>query len=123
MQEGLWLEDQRNPPCVAGDKVVLARGTMQLNIFARNKELTKYVKDGQPKKVILLFQQVQQERMSPNEFTFVEVIKGCAGLVAPEDGRNVQEQIIESGCESNVFVGCSLVDMYMQKNFTVLKTI
>jgi hypothetical protein len=61
--------------------------------------------------------------MSPNEFTFVEVIKGCAGLVAPEDGRNVQEQIIESGCESNVFVGCSLVDMYMQKNFTVLKII
>jgi pentatricopeptide repeat protein len=87
----------------------------KLNIFAWNKELTKYVKDGQPKKVIQLFQQMQQERMSPNEFTFVEVIKARAGLVAPEDGRNVHEQIIQSGCESNVFVGCSLVDMYMQK--------
>jgi len=78
---------------------------MQLNIFASNKELTKYVKDGQPKKVIQLFQQMQQERMSPNEFTFVEVIKARAGLVAPEDGRNVHEQIIQSGCESNVFCG------------------
>jgi pentatricopeptide repeat protein len=61
MQEGLWLEDQRNPPCGAADRVVLAQGTMQLNIFAWNKELTKYVKDGQPKKVIQLFQQMQQE--------------------------------------------------------------
>jgi pentatricopeptide repeat protein len=115
MQEGLWLEDQRNPPCVAADRVVLAPGTMQMKNFAWNKELTKYVKDGQPKKVIQLFQQMQQERMSPNEFTFVEVIKARAGLLAPEDGRNVHEQIIQSGCESNVFVGCSLVDMYMQK--------
>jgi hypothetical protein len=49
MQKGLWLEDQRNPPCVAADRVVLAPGPMQLNIFAWNKELTKYVKDGQPK--------------------------------------------------------------------------
>jgi hypothetical protein len=55
--------------------------------------------------VIQLFQQMQQERMSPNKFTFVEVIKAGAGLVAPEDGRNVHEQIIQSGCESNVFVG------------------
>jgi hypothetical protein len=51
--------------------------------------------------------------MNPNEFTFVEVIKACVGLVAPEDGKNVHEQIIQSGCESNVFVGCSLVNMYM----------
>jgi len=114
MQEGLLLEEQRNPPCVAADRVVLAPGTMQLNIFAWNKELTKYVKDGQPKKVIQLFQQMQQERMCTNEFTFVEVIKACAGLVAPEDGRNVHEHIIQSGCQSNIFVGCSLVDMYMQ---------
>jgi hypothetical protein len=59
--------------------------------------------------VIQLFQQMQQERMKPNEFTFVVVIKACASLVAPQDGRNVHEQIIQSG--SNVFVGCSLVDM------------
>jgi hypothetical protein len=65
--------------------------------------------------VIQLFQQMQQERMSPNKFTFVEVIKARAGLGALEDGRNVHEQIIQSGCESNVFVRCSLVDMYMQK--------
>jgi pentatricopeptide repeat protein len=36
----------------------------------------------------------------------------CAGLGALEDGRLVHEQVIQSGCESDVFVGSSLVDMY-----------
>ncbi len=36
----------------------------------------------------------------------------CAGLGALEDGRLVHEQVIQSGCESDVFVGSSFVDMY-----------
>ncbi len=36
----------------------------------------------------------------------------CADLGALEDGRLVYEQLVQSGCESNVFVGCSLIDMY-----------
>ncbi len=53
------------------------------------------------------------------------MINSCAGLGALEDGRLVHEQlaaledgrcvhvqIIESGWDSNLFVGSSLVDMY-----------
>jgi pentatricopeptide repeat protein len=36
----------------------------------------------------------------------------CASLVALGNGRWAHEQIIENGCESDVFVGNSLVDMY-----------
>jgi len=50
--------------------------------------------------------------MSPNEFTFVQVIKTCTGLGALEDGRLIHEQLIQSGCKSHIFVGNSLVDMY-----------
>ncbi len=50
--------------------------------------------------------------MSPDKFTFVQVIKACAGLGTLEDGRLVREHLIQSGCESDVFVGSSLVDMY-----------
>ncbi|CAM6015544.1 unnamed protein product [Sphagnum balticum] len=75
-------------------------------------KLTKYVKEGQPEKTMRLFQQMQQEGISPNEFTFVPVINACAGLGALEDGRLVHEQLIQSGCKFDVFVGNSLVDMY-----------
>ncbi len=50
--------------------------------------------------------------MTPDKFTFVQVIKACAGLGRLEDGRLVHQQLIQSGCESDVFVGSSLVDMY-----------
>jgi pentatricopeptide repeat protein len=90
----------------------MAPGTVQLNIFAWNQKLTKYVKDGQPEKAIQLFQRMQQEGVTPNKFTFVPLINACAGLGALEGGRRVHEQLIQSGCESDVFVGSSLVDMY-----------
>jgi hypothetical protein len=44
--------------------------------------------------------------------TFVNVINTFAGLGALEDSRLVHEQLIQSGCRSDVFVGSSLVDMY-----------
>jgi len=57
-QEALWLQDQRNLPWVAAEIAVLAPGTVQLNIFACNQKLTKYVKGGQSEKVMQLFQQM-----------------------------------------------------------------
>ncbi|CAK9866409.1 unnamed protein product, partial [Sphagnum jensenii] len=59
-----------------------------------------------------LFEQMQREGVRPNKFTFVQVIKACAGLGRLEDGRLVHEQLIQSGCESNVFLENSMVDMY-----------
>ncbi len=50
--------------------------------------------------------------MIPDKFTFVQVIKACSGLGTVGGGRLVHEQLIQSGCESDVFVGSSLVDMY-----------
>jgi hypothetical protein len=37
----------------------IAPGTVQLSIFAWNKKLRKYVKDGQSEKVVQHFQQMQ----------------------------------------------------------------
>jgi pentatricopeptide repeat protein len=110
--EALWIEDRRNPAWVAAEMAAMAPGTVQLNIFAWNQKLTKHVKDGQLEKAMQLFQQMQQEGMSPDKFTFVQVIKACAGLRRLEDGRLVHKQLIQSGYKSDVFVCNSLVDMY-----------
>jgi pentatricopeptide repeat protein len=40
------------------------------------------------------------------------MLNACASVGALEEGRRVHEQITQSGCESNVFVRNSLVDMY-----------
>ncbi len=62
------------------------------------------MKDGQPEKAMQLFQQMQQEGISPHKFSFVLVINAFAGLGALEDGRLVHEQLIQSGCRCDVFV-------------------
>jgi hypothetical protein len=49
----------------------MALDAMDLNIFAWNKKLAKYVRDGKPKKVIQLFQWMQIEGMNLDKFTFV----------------------------------------------------
>jgi pentatricopeptide repeat protein len=70
------------------------------------------VKAGHYKTAIELFQQLQQEGMIPDTFTFVQVLNTCAGLQALEEGRHIHVQIMEYGCESNVFVGTSFLYMY-----------
>ncbi len=48
----------------------MAPGIVQLNISAWNQKLKNYVKDGQPDKVMKLFQQMQREGMSPDKIHF-----------------------------------------------------
>ncbi|CAK9234682.1 unnamed protein product [Sphagnum troendelagicum] len=71
-----------------------------------------HIRCGQGQKALELFQQMQQEGVQPNPVTFVGVVNACASLVALEEGRCAHEQIIQSGCESDVSVGNSLIDMY-----------
>jgi len=50
--------------------------------------------------------------VEPNPVTFVGILNACASIEALKEGKDVHEQIIQSGWESNVSVGSSLVDMY-----------
>jgi len=70
-----------------------------------------HVKCGQGEKALELFQ-MQQEGVQPDPVTFVGVLNACASAVTLEEGRHAHEQIIQSGFESDSFVGSSLVNMY-----------
>ncbi len=96
---------------MAAEIAAKAPGIVQFNVFACNPKLTKHVKDGQLARVMQLFQEMRQG-VSPNKFTFIQVIKVCGPLRTLEDGRLVHKQLIQTGCESDVFVGSSLVDRY-----------
>ncbi len=67
--------------------------------------ISGHVKCGQEQKALEVFQQMQQEGVWPNSVTFVGVVNAGASLAALEEGRRAHEQIIQSGWDSNVFVG------------------
>ncbi len=46
--------------------------------------------------------------------TFVGVLNVCASADALEEGRCTHEQIMESLCKSDIFVGNILVDIYVK---------
>jgi pentatricopeptide repeat protein len=111
-QDALWIGDRRNPPWVASEVAAMAPGTVQMDSFSVNRRLSKYVKTGEYEKTMELFKQMKKKCMTPDRFTFVPVLNACAGLRALEEGRRAHELIIQTGCEADVFVGSSLVDMY-----------
>jgi hypothetical protein len=69
------------------------------------------MKRKQGQNAIKLFQHVQQKIMWPNFVTFVRLLNVCANMIMLEDNRCVHQQIIESDCKFDVFVGKKLVDM------------
>ncbi|CAN5953718.1 unnamed protein product [Sphagnum jensenii] len=83
-----------------------------MDSFSWNRRLAKYVKAGEYEKTMELFKQMQKRGMRPDRFTFVPVLNACAGLRALEEGRRAHQLIMQTGCEADVFVGSSLVDMY-----------
>jgi len=82
------------------------------DVVTWNAMVLGHVKCGQEQKALELFQQMQQDGVPPDSVTFVGVLKACANVVAIEEDRYVRQQIIQSGLESDVFVGNSLVDMH-----------
>jgi len=75
-----------------------------------NSLILGLVKCGQGQKALSLSRKMQQEGMAPGAVTFVGSLNACARVMALEKGSCVHEQIAQSGFESNVFVGNSLVD-------------
>jgi len=84
------------------------------NVVTWNSMILGHVKCGQGQKSLELFRQMQQEGVQSDSLTFVGVVNACASLVALEEGRFAHKQIIQSGWDSDVFVGSSSVDMYVK---------
>uniref|UniRef100_A0A7C8YBM7 Uncharacterized protein n=1 Tax=Opuntia streptacantha TaxID=393608 RepID=A0A7C8YBM7_OPUST len=53
----------------------------------------------------------------PNEFIFGGTISACSSLLQPEYGRQIHGVCMKSGFGNDVFVGCSLTDMYAKCGF------
>jgi pentatricopeptide repeat protein len=50
----------------------------------------KTCKAGQSEKTMELFQQMQQEGITPDAFTFVQILNACANSQALDEGRRSQ---------------------------------
>lgn len=61
---------------------------------------------------ITLFHQMQHEGLEPNIVTLVNILKACTNLESLEFGKVIHDYITKSGCETDILVGTTLIDMY-----------
>eukprot|EP01018_Ginkgo_biloba_P026305 Gb_39298 [translate_table: standard] len=84
------------------------------NVVSWTAMIAAYASHGYGKEALSLFSQMETARTQPNHFTFASILPACADMAALEHGKEIHENIICSGFQSDVFVGSALVDMYIK---------
>eukprot|EP01018_Ginkgo_biloba_P016323 Gb_33311 [translate_table: standard] len=71
-----------------------------------------YTQNGYFAHALKYFKQMQLAGVKPNSVTFASILPACANLVALEHGKEIHENAVRSGFESDIVVGNALVDTY-----------
>eukprot|EP01018_Ginkgo_biloba_P013185 Gb_32447 [translate_table: standard] len=84
----------------------------QRDVVSWNSMIAPYTRHGHFEEALKLFAQMRRADIQPDEFTFASVLPACATLAALEQGKEIHEEIIKGGFQSDAFVEGALVDMY-----------
>ncbi|KAH7438147.1 hypothetical protein KP509_04G002600 [Ceratopteris richardii] len=72
-----------------------------------------YAKDGQGKKALKCYDEMQLDGFSPDPATYVCILNACASIGAIEQGKEVHVQLGRNGLlEKDLNIGNALIDMY-----------
>ncbi|KAK9129927.1 hypothetical protein Sjap_010414 [Stephania japonica] len=88
------------------------------NVISWNALIAGYAQNGENEQALELFRLLKKDSIWPTHYTFGNVLNACANLANLELGKQAHVHVLkhgfqfESGPESNIFVGNSLVDMY-----------
>lgn len=85
---------------------------LERDVVSWTTMISGYAQGGICKDAIILFEQLQQEGTKPDNVTLVSILKACASLVALEQGQRIHAHLVYRGCEPDVLVWGSLIDMY-----------
>ncbi|KAM6585509.1 hypothetical protein CsatB_012511 [Cannabis sativa] len=75
--------------------------------------ITGYSQNYRAQEALDLFPPMLQHGLKPNQFTLSSLLKASGdGLASEKQGRQLHAYCVKCGCDSNVYVGSSLLDMY-----------
>lgn len=73
-----------------------------------------YLRLNRFKEVLILFRDMQDAKVEPDEFTMVSVLTACANLGALELGEWIKAYIDKNNIKNDVYIGNALIDMYFK---------
>ncbi|OVA02841.1 Pentatricopeptide repeat [Macleaya cordata] len=81
-------------------------------VFEFNTMIRGYIKDRNSQEAILLYKEMHQRGIKPDNFTYPALLKACSYLSAIREGLQIHGHVFKFGFESDVFVQNSLINMY-----------
>ncbi|KAL8108991.1 pentatricopeptide repeat-containing protein At2g13600 [Apium graveolens] len=93
---------------------------IEKNVVSWNALIAGYTQNGDNVEALELFFQLKRESVYPTHYTFGNLLNACANLADLKVGRQAHTHVLkhgfrfQSGSECNIFVGNSLIDMYMK---------
>ncbi|XP_057837442.2 pentatricopeptide repeat-containing protein At5g15300 [Cryptomeria japonica] len=82
------------------------------NLISWTAMISAYTRHGYSEEALILFYQMKETGIQPNQFTFASILSSCADMANLEKGKEIHEEIIRNEYQSDVYVGNALVDMY-----------
>ncbi|KAF7134430.1 hypothetical protein RHSIM_Rhsim08G0211700 [Rhododendron simsii] len=73
-----------------------------------------YLRFNKFKDVLILFREMQTEKVNPDEFTMVSILTACAQLGALQVGEWVKTYIDKNQVKNDIYVANALIDMYFK---------
>lgn len=93
---------------------------IEKNVVSWNALIAGYTQNGDNVEALELFCQLKRESVYPTHYTFGNLLNACANLADLRVGRQAHTHVMkhgfrfQSGPDCNIFVGNSLIDMYMK---------
>ncbi|KAH7352739.1 hypothetical protein KP509_19G061300 [Ceratopteris richardii] len=78
------------------------------------EEHMSYSRDQHTERIFQLYNAMNQEGISPNQATFVMLLKSCYLTTASDHGKKVHAHIVEAGLDEDLLVGNMLIQMYTE---------
>ncbi|WOL04080.1 hypothetical protein Cni_G12801 [Canna indica] len=102
------------------DAEVVFMGMTERNIIAWNALIAGYTQNGEDEEALKLFLQLKRQSIWPTHYTFGNILNACANLANLQLGQQAHTHVMkhgfrfEAGTEPDIFVGNSLIDMYLK---------
>eukprot|EP00253_Pinus_taeda_P002848 PITA_02848 len=82
------------------------------DLISWNAIIAGYAHNGHYQEALKLIFQIKRIGVTVNQFTYASILSVSSSLPAFEEGKQLHDHIIQTGFDSNMFVGSALVDMY-----------
>jgi pentatricopeptide repeat protein len=102
------------------DAQVVFSQMVEKNVIAWNVLIAAYAQNGEEEEALRLFVRLKRESVWPTHYTYGNVLNACGNVAHLQLGQQAHVHVLKEGFrfdfgpESDVFVGNSLVDMYLK---------